>query len=229
MSAQMLLPSPPSEDMSASAYYGHVTSAAPWTTTTSLPGLGICRRYDGGSPDTPDSQSDDSSRDSQPSPTSSTSSALGGSAVTSSSSSKSNYKHVPHREKPPHLVARRNARERRRVQAVNNAFSRLRKCVPVENRSKRLSKVKTLHRAIEYIHALQDILEDADKTTSVSSSVPETNLSVNHFPDPQVTHNNKENDASQRWITLENAVCSAQESYSNYLSFYEEYPTGFAS
>ena len=30
--------------------------------------------------------------------------------------SKSTYKHVPHREKPAHLVARRNARERRRVQ-----------------------------------------------------------------------------------------------------------------
>ena len=47
---------------------------------------------------------------------------------------KSSYKHVPHREKPPHLVERRNARERRRVEAVNNAFARLRKCVPLENR-----------------------------------------------------------------------------------------------
>lgn len=56
-------------------------------------------------------------------------------------SGKGSYKHVPHREKPPHLVARRNARERRRVQAVNTAFSRLRKCVPTENRNKRLSKV----------------------------------------------------------------------------------------
>lgn len=43
------------------------------------------------------------------------------------------YKHVPHRDKPPQLVARRNARERRRVQAVNSAFSRLRKVVPIEN------------------------------------------------------------------------------------------------
>ena len=72
-----------------------------------------------------------------------------------SKSGKSVYKHIPHREKPPHLVARRNARERRRVQAVNNAFAKLRKAVPIENRSKRLSKVKTLQRAIEYIEALQ--------------------------------------------------------------------------
>jgi hypothetical protein len=43
------------------------------------------------------------------------------------------YKHVPHRDKPPQLVARRNARERRRVQAVNSAFSRLRKVVPIGN------------------------------------------------------------------------------------------------
>ncbi|XP_015918566.2 achaete-scute homolog 3 [Parasteatoda tepidariorum] len=70
------------------------------------------------------------------------------------------YKHVPHKDKPPHLVARRNARERRRVQAVNSAFARLRKCVPIENRNKRLSKVKTLHKAIEYIKGLQMLLSD---------------------------------------------------------------------
>lgn len=43
------------------------------------------------------------------------------------------YIHVPHREKPPQVVAKRNARERRRVQAVNGAFLRLRKAVPIEN------------------------------------------------------------------------------------------------
>lgn len=45
----------------------------------------------------------------------------------------SRYKHVPHSEKPPQVVAKRNARERRRVQAVNSAFVRLRKAVPIEN------------------------------------------------------------------------------------------------
>lgn len=43
------------------------------------------------------------------------------------------YVHVPHKDKPPQIVAKRNARERRRVQAVNNAFTRLRKAVPLEN------------------------------------------------------------------------------------------------
>nr|XP_045582025.1 acidic repeat-containing protein-like [Procambarus clarkii] len=69
------------------------------------------------------------------------------------------YKHVPHREKPPHLVARRNARERRRVQSVNVAFARLRRVVPcTSSRTKRVSKAKTLQGAIDYIYHLQDLL-----------------------------------------------------------------------
>ncbi|XP_046394647.1 uncharacterized protein LOC124162231 [Ischnura elegans] len=79
------------------------------------------------------------------------------------------YRHVPHREKAPTAVARRNARERRRVEAVNGAFLRLRRAVPPEvlssggsvERGKRVSKVKTLHRAIEYITQLQGVLRDA--------------------------------------------------------------------
>lgn len=42
-------------------------------------------------------------------------------------------KHVPHKDKPPQTVARRNARERRRVEAVNAAFLELRKVVPIQN------------------------------------------------------------------------------------------------
>ncbi|KAG8239621.1 hypothetical protein J437_LFUL019244 [Ladona fulva] len=82
------------------------------------------------------------------------------------------HRHVAHREKAPMAVARRNARERRRVEAVNGAFLRLRKAVPVDalsdgsttERSKRVSKVKTLHRAIEYISRLQSILQDSGCT-----------------------------------------------------------------
>ena len=50
---------------------------------------------------------------------------------------KSNYKHVPHCEKPPQVVAKRNARERRRVQAVNQAFIQLRKAIPIESKVKK--------------------------------------------------------------------------------------------
>ncbi|KAK7501087.1 hypothetical protein BaRGS_00007572, partial [Batillaria attramentaria] len=79
---------------------------------------------------------------------------------------KSAYKHVPHALKPVHLVAKRNARERRRVQAVNSAFIRLRKHVPYEPRHKRLSKVKTLRVAITYISHLQDLIRDHDRRSS---------------------------------------------------------------
>lgn len=37
------------------------------------------------------------------------------------------------KQKPPHVVAKRNARERRRVQAVNQAFVKLRSVVPIQN------------------------------------------------------------------------------------------------
>ncbi|CAC5386327.1 ASCL [Mytilus coruscus] len=83
--------------------------------------------------------------------------------IKSSSSKKSTYRHIPHSEKPPHLVARRNARERKRVQAVNSAFQKLRKHVPFENKQKRLSKVKTLQFAIDYISNLQNMIEDHDR------------------------------------------------------------------
>jgi hypothetical protein len=49
---------------------------------------------------------------------------------------KPSYKHVPHCDKPPQVVAKRNARERRRVHAVNQAFVRLRKAIPFDNKVK---------------------------------------------------------------------------------------------
>lgn len=82
--------------------------------------------------------------------------------IKSPTSKKSTYRHIPHSEKPPHLVARRNARERKRVQAVNSAFQKLRKHVPFENKQKRLSKVKTLQFAIDYISNLQNMIDDHD-------------------------------------------------------------------
>ena len=79
-----------------------------------------------------------------------------------SSKKKSTYKHVPHRDKPQHLVQRRNARERRRVQAVNGAFQRLRRLIPFENKHKRISKVKTLKLAMDYIDQLQALIQEHD-------------------------------------------------------------------
>uniref|UniRef100_A0A131YWD8 BHLH domain-containing protein n=1 Tax=Rhipicephalus appendiculatus TaxID=34631 RepID=A0A131YWD8_RHIAP len=232
-----VLPSPPSSDdhLTTAGFFSHVPA---WTTTTMLPGLCRSSHDFGCRPCTPETPDDSSSRDSDSG--CSPNHVLkddGGvlqdacATVTSSSASspKSAYKHVPHREKPPHLVARRNARERRRVQAVNSAFCRLRKCVPVENRAKRLSKVKTLHRAIEYIQALQHLLTEADKAVTSSTTAPEVCTPSAVYQETPAPVCDKENDASQRWITLENAPVCGTESYSSYLNFYEECGITFAS
>ncbi len=94
-------------------------------------------------------------------------------------------KYIPHKDKPPQLVARRNARERRRVQSVNSAFLRLRRVVPYENKHKRLSKVKTLRTAINYIKHLQDLIDGHDsklqENIPVSSdSSPQSQGSPSH-------------------------------------------------
>ena len=71
------------------------------------------------------------------------------------------------KQKEPEVVARRNARERRRVKLVNDGFLRLRKHVPTDPKNKKLSKVKTLRSAIEYIRHLQQLLNQATKNTNI--------------------------------------------------------------
>ncbi|KAK6985903.1 achaete-scute 1a [Biomphalaria glabrata] len=85
---------------------------------------------------------------------------------------KSSYKHVPHSMKPAHLVAKRNARERLRVQAVKSAFIQLSKHVPSDSRHKKLSKLKTLRLAISYINNLRELIHNHDQhfTKGQSSS-----------------------------------------------------------
>ncbi|XP_059617801.1 achaete-scute homolog 3-like [Phlebotomus argentipes] len=54
----------------------------------------------------------------------------------------------------PQTVQIRNARERSRVKAVNEAYEKLRQVVPaISNRRKRVSKVKTLRKATQYIQS----------------------------------------------------------------------------
>ncbi|XP_044749531.1 achaete-scute complex protein T3-like [Coccinella septempunctata] len=71
------------------------------------------------------------------------------------------FSHSLDGHKAPQLVAKRNLRERNRVQAVNGAFNRLRKAVPFQHaRGKRISKVKTLQNAINYIRGLEQLLNN---------------------------------------------------------------------
>lgn len=79
------------------------------------------------------------------------------------------YKHVPHKDKPRPVVAKRNARERRRVQTVNGAFTLLRKHIPYEPKHRRLSKVKTLRIAISYISQLRQLLHPSSNDDSLIS------------------------------------------------------------
>ena len=71
--------------------------------------------------------------------------------------------HVPHKERPTELVHRRNARERNRVHAVNDAYRSLCSRLPVEYRYRGtrsvLPKVDIIKGAIDYIQYLSNILE----------------------------------------------------------------------
>eukprot|EP00111_Clytia_hemisphaerica_P010568 TCONS_00030873-protein len=78
---------------------------------------------------------------------------------------------LPAKLKEPAAVARRNARERRRVKMVNDGFLRLRRHVPTDPKNKKLSKVKTLRLAIEYIHHLQDLLQSDSTTKQTQQSI----------------------------------------------------------
>ncbi|CAD7091339.1 unnamed protein product [Hermetia illucens] len=90
----------------------------------------------------------------------------------------------------PQAVARRNARERRRVKQVNDGFTALRQHIPEEvavafeaagngrGTSKKLSKVETLRMAVEYIRSLERLLEidsnDATNSDLLSNTVIKT-------------------------------------------------------
>jgi len=79
-------------------------------------------------------------------------------------------KHIPHYLRPQHIVEKRNTRERRRVQDVNQAFLILKSLLPFDTNldnkdqlnSPRISKVRTLRKAVDYIKALQNILNETN-------------------------------------------------------------------
>ncbi|CAG5927372.1 unnamed protein product [Menidia menidia] len=69
-------------------------------------------------------------------------------------------------QQQPHAVARRNERERNRVKLVNNGFATLREHVPNGAANKKMSKVETLRSAVEYIRALQQLLDEHDAVSA---------------------------------------------------------------
>ncbi|XP_065079872.1 achaete-scute complex protein T8-like [Ochlerotatus camptorhynchus] len=102
-------------------------------------------------------------------------------------------------------VERRNARERNRVQQVNNGFAALRQRIPEEIAEvfeagqtrgvhKKLSKVETLRMAVEYIKCLERLLSlDPEKEGSVFKIKPpqqeSTQLPATPPPEPVQANN----------------------------------------
>jgi len=70
-------------------------------------------------------------------------------------------------QQQPMAVARRNERERNRVKQVNMGFQTLRQHVPNGAANKKMSKVETLRSAVEYIRALQQLLDEHDAVSAV--------------------------------------------------------------
>ncbi|KAK1167141.1 hypothetical protein AOXY_G11805 [Acipenser oxyrinchus oxyrinchus] len=84
----------------------------------------------------------------------------------------------------PATVARRNERERNRVKLVNNGFATLREHVPNGAANKKMSKVETLRSAVEYIRALQQLLDEHDAVSAAfQSGVISPTMSQNYSND----------------------------------------------
>eukprot|EP00062_Callorhinchus_milii_P019008 gi/632973202/ref/XP_007903037.1/ PREDICTED: achaete-scute homolog 1-like [Callorhinchus milii] len=81
-------------------------------------------------------------------------------------------------QQQPAAVARRNERERNRVKLVNMGFQTLRQHVPNGAANKKMSKVETLRSAVEYIRALQQLLDEHDAVSAAfPGGVPSPTLS----------------------------------------------------
>ncbi|XP_062404041.1 achaete-scute homolog 1b-like [Sardina pilchardus] len=89
-------------------------------------------------------------------------------------------------QQQPVAVARRNERERNRVKQVNMGFQTLRQHVPNGAANKKMSKVETLRSAVEYIRALQQLLDEHDAVSAAfQCGVPSPTLSTTYSADPE--------------------------------------------
>ena len=86
----------------------------------------------------------------------------------------------------PVAVARRNERERNRVKQVNMGFQTLRQHVPNGAANKKMSKVETLRSAVEYIRALQQLLDEHDAVSAAfQCGVPSPTISNTYSAEPE--------------------------------------------
>ncbi|XP_029112380.1 achaete-scute homolog 1b-like [Scleropages formosus] len=92
-------------------------------------------------------------------------------------------------QQQPLAVARRNERERNRVRQVNMGFQTLRQHVPSGAASRKMSKVETLRSAVEYIRALQRLLDAHDAVSAaLQRGAPSPALSSSLSAEPESPH-----------------------------------------
>ena len=103
-------------------------------------------------------------------------------------------------------ISRRNERERRRVRNVNNGFQELRKRIP--QGEKKLSKVETLRKAVEYIKNLQEMLNGADQISESSTELLFSILQQNASSLNALVHS----ESSNSQITVGQSQGSQQDS-----------------
>ncbi|XP_061533452.1 achaete-scute homolog 1b [Phyllopteryx taeniolatus] len=98
-------------------------------------------------------------------------------------------------QQQPVAVARRNERERNRVKQVNMGFQTLRQHVPNGAANKKMSKVETLRSAVEYIRALQQLLDEHDAVSAAfQCGLPSPTLSNTYSADPESPHSTYSSD-----------------------------------
>ncbi|XP_026869644.1 achaete-scute homolog 1b [Electrophorus electricus] len=98
-------------------------------------------------------------------------------------------------QQQPVAVARRNERERNRVKQVNMGFQTLRQHVPNGAANKKMSKVETLRSAVEYIRALQQLLDEHDAVSAAfQCGVPSPAVSNAYSAGPESPHSTYSSD-----------------------------------
>ncbi|XP_048825734.1 achaete-scute homolog 1b-like [Brienomyrus brachyistius] len=98
-------------------------------------------------------------------------------------------------QQQPMAVARRNERERNRVKQVNIGFQILRQHVPNGATNKKMSKVETLRSAVEYIRALQQLLDEHDAVSAAfHCGVPSPTHSNSCSAEPESPHSTYSSD-----------------------------------
>uniref|UniRef100_A0A8B9K617 Achaete-scute family bHLH transcription factor 1b n=1 Tax=Astyanax mexicanus TaxID=7994 RepID=A0A8B9K617_ASTMX len=123
-------------------------------------------------------------------------------------------------QQQPVAVARRNERERNRVKQVNMGFQTLRQHVPNGAANKKMSKVETLRSAVEYIRALQQLLDEHDAISAAfRCGVPSPSLSHSYSAEPESPHSSYSSDEG----SYEQQLSSEEQELLDFTTWFDRY------